>query len=210
MFSPHVALRTIVVVAAENSSNNPPDERSAAGTPGSDAGPAQRELSVLTASVYHEMRAIAARQMARERRGHTLQATALVHEAYQRLIGRDDLDPVDRYNFFAAAADAMRKILIDSARRRGAVKRGGDWRRCTLGGAYLADDDDAPDFVALDEAFLRLQQSDPRAAEIVRLRFYAGLEIEEVAKVLEVSPRTIKRDWTYARAWLLEDLQRRM
>src|SRR5690606_32753467 len=116
----------------------------------------------------------------------------------------------DRYNFFAAAADAMRKILIEYARRRGAAKRGGDWRRCTLGVAYLANNEDMPDFAALDEAFVRLQENDRRAAEIVRLRFYAGLEIEDVAKVLNVSPRTVKRDWTYARAWLLEDLQRSM
>ena len=157
--------------------------------------------------VYDQLRAIAQQAMNEERAGHTLQATALVHEAYLRLIGDEDVAWSDRSHFYAAAVEAMRRILIDHARRRGAVKRGGDWRRAAVNVASLALDENLDSFLALDDAILRLEEQDPKAARVVRLRFYAGLSIEDTARILEVSPRTVKREWTYARTWLLHRLE---
>ncbi len=157
--------------------------------------------------VYDQLRAIAQQRMNEERAGHTLQATALVHEAYLRLVGDEDVAWTDRSHFYAAAVEAMRRILIDHARRRGAVKRGGDWRRAAVNVASLALDENLDNFLALDEAILRLEGLDRTAAQVVRLRFYAGLSIEDTARILEVSPRTVKREWTYARTWLLHHLE---
>jgi len=157
--------------------------------------------------VYDQLRAIARQRMNEERAGHTLQATALVHEAYLRLVGDENMAWADRSHFYAAAVEAMRRILIDHARRRGAVKRGGDWRRAAVNVASLALDENLDSFLALDDAFLRLEEQDPKAAQVVRLRFYAGLSIEDTARILEVSPRTVKREWTYARSWLLHRLE---
>ena len=157
--------------------------------------------------VYDQLRAIAQQRMNEERAGHTLQATALVHEAYLRLVGDEDVAWTDRSHFYAAAVEAMRRILIDHARRRGAVKRGGDWRRAAVNVASLALDENLDSFLALDDAILRLEEQDPKAAQVVRLRFYAGLSIEDTARILEVSPRTVKREWTYARTWLLHHLE---
>ncbi len=158
--------------------------------------------------VYDQLRAIAQQRMNEERAGHTLQATALVHEVYVRLVGDGDAAWANRGHFYAAAVEAMRRILIDPARRRGAVKRGGDWRRATLNVASLALDENLDTFLALDEAMLRLEEQDAKAAEVVRLRFYAGLSIEDTARILDLSPRTVKREWTYARTWLLHNLER--
>ncbi len=174
----------------------------------SDLQAGRREASdQLLPLVYDQLRAIAQQAMNEERAGHTLQATALVHEAYVRLVGNEDLGWADRSHFYAAAVEAMRRILIDHARRRGAVKRGGDWRRAAVNVASLALDENLDNFLALDEAILRLEEQDPKAAQVVRLRFYAGLSIEDTARILEISPRTVKREWTYARTWLLHQLE---
>jgi RNA polymerase sigma factor (TIGR02999 family) len=159
--------------------------------------------------VYEQLRRQAQLRLAGERAGHTLQATALVHEAYIKLVGPRDLPWQGRAHFYAAAADAMRQVLLDHAKARGRVKRGGGIERLDLDeiatrGAPVAEDrrPDREDFVALDDAIRRLASRDPRMAEVVRLRFYAGLEISEVALVLGVSERTVKNDWAFARAWL--------
>ncbi len=156
--------------------------------------------------VYDQLRAIAQQRMNDERAGHTLQATALVHEAYMRLVGDQAVAWTCRAHFYTAAVEAMRRILIDHARRRGAVKRGGDWRRAALNVASLALDENLDSFLALDDAILRLGEQDGKAAQVVRLRFFAGLSIEDTARILDVSPRTVKREWTYARTWLLQYL----
>lgn len=165
-------------------------------------GPAA--TSRLLEVVYAELRALAQARMNQERREHTLQATALVHEAYIRLLGREDLGVAGRASFFHAAAEAMRRILIDHARKRNAVRRGGSARR--IGDVMdLAADENLGDALALDELILRLEKDDAQAASVVRLRFYAGLGVDQTAEVLGVSPRTVKRDWAYARAWLLKE-----
>lgn len=152
--------------------------------------------------VYDELRALARSQLRRERPDHSLQATALVHEAYLRL-ARDGRAPWnDRRLFFVAAAEAMRRILIEHARKRGRAKRGGDPVRVELSSVDLAREEDLDQIVALDDAFRRLEIQDRRAADVVRLRFYAGLSVEETARALELSERTVKREWSFARAWL--------
>jgi RNA polymerase sigma factor (TIGR02999 family) len=153
--------------------------------------------------VYAELRQLAAQRLAREAPGQTLQPTALVHEAYVRLVGGGQ--PQDwggRAHFFAAAAEAMRRILIDLARRKQSRKRGGGLARRDLDGIDPAAPEEPDELLALDEALTRLAAIDPRAAELVRLRFYAGLPLPEVAGLLGVSPRTAARTWAYARAWL--------
>lgn len=171
------------------------------------------------AEVYSELRAIARARMRRERAGHSLQATDLVHEAYLRL-RRDELrkGPTEwqsRGQFFAAAAEAMRRILIERARARLRIKRGGDAagsppRMVPLDireAAELADDRDPEAILSLDRAIDRLGEQEPRLREIVRLRFYAGLNVDEAAEALGISSRTIKRDWSFARAWLFDQLR---
>ena len=164
--------------------------------------------------VYEQLRKSAQLHMAGERAGHTLQATALVHEAYLKLVGVRDLPWQGRAHFYAAAAEAMRQVLLDHAKARGRMKRGGGLARiplddvATLGGP--AEEDSRPDredFVALDDAIRRLASRDPRMAEVVRLRFYAGLEISQVALVMDVSERTVKNDWAFARAWLAREMR---
>jgi RNA polymerase sigma factor (TIGR02999 family) len=164
--------------------------------------------------VYDELRRVARKKMAFERPSHTLGATALVHEAYVRLVG--PADPADgkpdaraysnRAHFFHAAAEAMRRILIDHARGRGRVKRAGGRRRVPIDALDLAAEGDFEDVVALDEAVTRLEAEEPDVAKVVRLRFYAGLSIAETAAVLGVTSRTVNRDWAYARAYLLDAL----
>ncbi|MDX2148823.1 MAG: ECF-type sigma factor [Planctomycetota bacterium] len=163
----------------------------------------------LIEAAYAQLRAIAQERMRQESTGHTLQATALVHEALLR-IGSDRTSPmVDRAHFFAAAAEAMRRILIDHARARNAVKRGGGARRGVLSVVDLADEDADPgEILALDEALQRLEASEPEVASVVRLRFYAGLSGDETAEALRVSPRQVDRLWAYARAWLARELDR--
>jgi RNA polymerase sigma factor (TIGR02999 family) len=153
--------------------------------------------------VYDELHRLAAARLADERPGQTLQATALVHEAYVRLVGPDPDKPWEgQAHFFAAAAEAMRRILLDSARRKGRRKRGGGMARCDLDDIDPAAPESLDDLLALDEALGRLAAADPQAAELVRLRFYAGLPIPEVARILGISPRSADRTWAYARAWL--------
>jgi len=164
--------------------------------------------------VYEQLRKAAQLRLAGERAGHTLQATALVHEAYLKLVGVRDVPWQGRAHFYAAAAEAMRQVLLDHAKARGRVKRGAGLRRihldeiATVGGPVAGESrPDREDFIALDDAILRLASRDPRMAEVVRLRFYAGLEISEVALVLDVSERTVKNDWAFARAWLEREMR---
>ena len=153
--------------------------------------------------VYEELRKLAAQKLAQEKPGQTLQATALVHEAYLRLVGGDsDQHWNSRGHFFAAAAEAMRHILVDSARRKRSRKRGGDRDRVALGVANFADTENAEEVLAVSEALAGLAATDAQAAELVKLRYFAGLSIPETAEVLNISPRTADRLWAYARAWL--------
>lgn len=156
--------------------------------------------------VYRSLRSLAGRQLRAQRAGHTLQATALVHEAYMRLVGKEDPSWSNRAHFYAAAAEAMRHILIDHARRIGAQKRGGGRRREVAGVADLANEESVADAVEIDEAIEALRRIDPRAASVVHLRFYTGLSIDETAAALGVAPATVDREWRYARAWLLRHL----
>ena len=158
-------------------------------------------------AVYDQLRHIARRRMAEERGGHTLQATALVHEAYLRLVGDQPIQWRTRAHFFSAAAEAMRRILIDHARRRGRLKRGGGLRRVPANLAELAGGENIQEIVAVDDAIRRLEREDARAGQIVRLRFFAGLSVEEAAGALGLSPRTAAREWAYARAWLFDALR---
>ena len=157
--------------------------------------------------VYDELREIADRRMHGERWNHTLQATALVHEAWLRLADHENADWRDRGHFFAAASEAMRRILVDHARRAGAQKRGGDRERVTLG-ALESEVEVAPEeAVALAVALARLERHDPRAAEVTRLRFFAGLSVEDTARALGTTVRSVHREWVYARARLFEWMQ---
>lgn len=156
--------------------------------------------------VYKELRTLAGRYMRQERPGHTLQPTALVHEAYIRLTGIHDIDWQNRSHFFAVSAQLMRRILVDSARAKQAQKRGGEYASVTVDEALAAAPADSERLLAIDEALSRLGKLDPRQARIVELRFFAGLTEEEIAQVLEISPRTVKRDWRVAKAWLYRQL----
>ena len=163
--------------------------------------------------VYEQLRRIANARMASERRDHTLQATALVHEAYARMLGGTNPGWESRRHFYAAAAESMRRILIDHARARRSQKRGGEARRAQIDLASLADlasDENAEPVIALDGALARLEGVKPRAAEVVKLRFFAGLGVEEAASALGVSPRTVNLDWNFARAWLYAELEREL
>lgn len=157
--------------------------------------------------VYEELRRIAARQLRQERGAHTLQATAIVHEAYLRLIGQEGLQWPSRAHFFAFAAHLIRRILVDYARTRNRAKRSGQYDRVTL--AEVADLalEKSPDLVALDEALSSLEKVDPRKATVVELRFFAGLTLEEIADQLGVSQETVGREWRRAKAWLYTALQ---
>ena len=159
--------------------------------------------------VYEELRKLAAQRLAEERPGQTLQATALVHEAYLRLVGgAQPQDWSGRGHFFAAAAEAMRRILVEQARRKKADKRGGGWQRHELLDAELAVDSAGDDLFAVDEALSRLSAEHPRAARLVHLRFFLGMTLDEAAGQLGLDPRTAYRDWAYARAWLRRELDR--
>ncbi|MCC6672629.1 MAG: sigma-70 family RNA polymerase sigma factor [Planctomycetes bacterium] len=162
--------------------------------------------ATLLASVHAQLKVLARRQMAAERRNHTLQATALVHEAWLAL--RDRLDTVrdEPRRFYAAAAEAMRRILIDHARKRGTEKRGGRLERLPLDVVEVAATASLDEVLAVDEAVQALAEAAPRAAEVVRLRFYAGLDEQQVADVLGLTTRTVRRDWSFARAWLYRRL----
>ena len=175
---------------------------------GGDADAAARLLPL----VYDELRRLAARKLAREDPGHTLDATALVHEAYLRLIGPDAEGGQARLwsgrrHFFAVAAEAMRRILIDEARRRRSMKRGGGAAAVPLDEVEVAARPPATDLLALNEALEKLAGEDPVAAELVKLRYFGGLTLPEVADVLTLSPRTADRLWAYARAWLRREIE---
>lgn len=169
--------------------------------------PPDRPAHDLQEAVYAQMRAIARQRLANESPAHTLQATALVHEAYLRLQRHEAIMALDRSAFLAAAAEAMRRILVDHARTRKRIKRGAGVKPVLLDVAQLADQDDPDLVLSLDEAICRLEAVDPAAARVVRLRFFAGLSVEETAEVMKVSDRTVKRDWAFARAWLFEALK---
>jgi RNA polymerase sigma factor (TIGR02999 family) len=157
--------------------------------------------------VYDELRRLAAQRLALEQPGLTLDATSLVHEAYLRLIGGDPDKPWDgRGHFFAAAAEAMRRILIEKARRKHRTRHGGDRKRLQLDDAQLADEVADDRLLAVDEALDRLAQEDEKVAEVVKLRYFVGLTIEETANVLAISVRTANRHWAFARAWLYQEL----
>ena len=161
----------------------------------------------LLALVYEDLRTLASQKMARENPGQTLQATALVHEAWLRLGGDAQPHWVNRAHFFAAAAEAMRRILVDKARRRNAIRHGGDLERVPLDGVDLPAGMDAPQLLQLHEALDLLAKQDPQKARVVELRFFAGLTHEQTAEVLGVSEPTVKRHWNYARAWLFREIQ---
>jgi RNA polymerase sigma factor (TIGR02999 family) len=163
--------------------------------------------------VYEELRKLAAQKLAQEKPGQTLQATALVHEAYLRLVARPGGESGEeprrwdsRGHFFAAAAEAMRRILVESARRHQALKRGGGLERIDLPELAESATDDAIDLVALDEALNRLETQHPEKAQVVKLRFFAGCSLEETAQMLGISRATAQRQWAYARAWLFGQL----
>ncbi len=158
--------------------------------------------------VYDELRQLAAQRLAQEKPGQTLQATALVHEAYLRLVKADEAQQWNsRGHFFAAAAEAMRRILVNRAREKKRLKRGGAWKRVDLDSLAVVDDASDDDLLALDEALQRLAQEDQPCAELVKLRFFAGLTLEEAAAALGLARRTADRSWAYARAWLYEALR---
>ena len=162
----------------------------------------------LIGRVYKELRTIAARQMRRERPDHTLQPTALVHEVYLRFVDDMGAGLNNRADFFAAAVNLMRHVLIDHARAKQAEKRGGDVVKITLNEVQISSAQSAEELLAVDEALERLAAIDPRQARIVELRFFGGLSIEEIANVLGIVPRTVDRDWRAARVWLRRELTR--
>ncbi|MGQ0833989.1 MAG: ECF-type sigma factor [Gammaproteobacteria bacterium] len=156
--------------------------------------------------VYDELRKLARARMAREP-GQTLQATALVHEAYLRLVADADPRWENRAHFFAAAAEAMRRILVERARRRARVRHGGGQVRATLSDSVAVSGEDAVDVVAVDQALTRLREMDDQLAQLVTLRYFGGLDVEEAAAVMNLSPRSVNRLWTAARAWLQVELR---
>ncbi len=158
--------------------------------------------------VYEELRKLAAQKLAQEKPGQTLQATALVHEAYLRLLGSDSDQHWDsRGHFFAAAAEAMRRILLNRARDKKRLKRGGERRRVDLDRVEIALDTDDEQLISIDEALAQLAVEDPGAAQLVNLRFFAGLTLKEAADALGLAVRTAERQWTYARDWLYARLR---
>jgi len=165
-----------------------------------------RAADELLPLVYEELRKLAAQKMARENPGQTLQATALVHEAWLRLGGDDQPEWQNRAHFFAAAAEAMRRILIDNARRKNYLRHGGGAERVNLDGLDLAASMDDEQLLALNEALDHLARHDEEKARVVQLRFFAGLTNAQAAQVLGVSEPTVKRHWAYARAWLFREM----
>ncbi len=162
----------------------------------------------LLPKVYDELRRLAQQRLANERPGQTLQATALVHEVYLRLVGDSEVAWASRGHFYAAASEAMRRILIDSARRKMSLKRGGEFHRVDASDLFEREREfDAAELLSLDEALRRLESEDTEAHRVVMLRFFGGLTIEEAAQVMGVSVRTAKRNWSYARAWLQRELE---
>ena len=162
--------------------------------------------NLLVNAVQGELRVIASRYMRRERAGHTLQTTALVNEAYLKLINIKAASWQDRAHFFAVASQIMRRILVDHARQHIAGKRGGGLDALPLNEALVFTIEKSNQLVQLDDALRVLESRDPRASRVIELRFFGGLSVEESAEVLKISPRTVRREWTFARAWLREQL----
>jgi len=156
--------------------------------------------------VYNELHQVAERLLRHESRGHTLQPTALVNEAYLRLIGQTKVDWQGKTHFFAIGAKMMRRILVDHARRKKSQKRGGRFHRIALADDLCVSNSNDEDVLAIEEALAKLEKLDPRQAKIVELRFYGGLNVHDVAEVLGVSKRTVESDWTMVRAWLRREL----
>jgi RNA polymerase sigma factor (TIGR02999 family) len=169
-----------------------------------DAGADDRLWSL----VYDELRRLARRQLANEGQGCTVESTALVHEAFLRLVGSEPVEWSNRRHFFASAARVMRHIRIEDARRRGRVKRGGGQRPDPIRDEPAIPENDAIEVLAIDEALKKLEQTAPRQAEVVMLRYFAGLSVDETAQVLGVSARTVDYEWRYARAWLHRELSK--
>lgn len=167
-----------------------------------------RALEQVLPLVYGELKAMARRSLRRERNDHTLQATALVHEAYLKLAGQEHCQWQNRAQLFGVAAQLMRRVLVDHARRRQAGKRDGGHKIELEEGQWAAREISRTDLLALEDALSRLQEADPRQARIVELRYFLGLKIEETAEALEISTRTVKREWMSARAWLKRELSR--
>ena len=168
----------------------------------------QAALEKLTPLVYSELHRLAQRYMQREKPGHVLQATALVHEAYVRLIGWKEARWQNRAHFFAISAQLMRRILVDYARSRDSLKRGCDAEVISLDEAAVVSPESTRDLVALDEALRRLETVDPRRSKVVELRYFGGLSVEETAEVLKVSPTTVMREWRLAKVWCLREISR--
>lgn len=166
----------------------------------------QEAASALLPLVYDQLRALAQQRMMQERPGHTLQATALVHEAFLKLVGPREIPWAGQAHFYAAAAEAMRRILIDHARTRRRERRGGKGARVLLNVLDLANPANSEEILALDEALCRLELQEPEVGAVVRLRFFAGLSVDQTAESLGVSPRTVDRRWKFARAWLFREL----
>jgi RNA polymerase sigma factor (TIGR02999 family) len=158
--------------------------------------------------VYDELRRLASAKMRHERQDHTLQPTALVHEAYMRLLGGQEAKWENRAHFFGAAAEAMRRILVDHARSRQAQKRGGGQRPVPLEQAADMPDQKPEEIIAVDGALSKLAAVDAQKGRVVELRFFGGLGVEETAEVLGISPRTVKRDWAFAKAWLFREINK--
>lgn len=166
----------------------------------------QEALDQLIPLVYHELHRLAHRYMGRERDAHTLQSTALVHEAYERLVDLKEMSWQNRAHFFGVSAQLMRRILVDYARARRYSKRGGEWRQVPLNEAVALFRDRRTDIVALDDALTALAGIDPRKSRVVEMRFFGGLNNKEVAELLHVSEETVLRDWRLAKVWLLKEL----
>ena len=165
-----------------------------------------KEADKLLPLVYEELRRLAAQKMSRESPGQTLQATALVHEAYVRLVGSEARNWNSRTHFFCAAAEAMRRILIDNARRKQRLKRGAGQEKLSLEDAEITIEAPSGDLIALDEALTKLARTDKVKADLVKLRYFAGLSLEQAVDILGLSKSTAKRHWTYARAWLYRQI----
>jgi RNA polymerase sigma-70 factor, ECF subfamily len=168
----------------------------------------QTALDRLMPLVYEELRRIAGHYMRNERQGHTLQTSALVNEAYLRLVDHENIAWQNRAHFFGLAAQAMRRILVDYARRRNYQKRGGAARQVSLGEAAMVTDEDAAEMIALDDALEELARIDERKCRVVELRYFGGLSVEETAEALGVSIQTVGRDWSTAKAWLLREMSK--
>jgi RNA polymerase sigma factor (TIGR02999 family) len=167
-----------------------------------------RAADELLPLVYKELRQLAARRMKQEKPGQTLQATALVHEAYIRLIGAESQNWNSRAHFFAAAAEAMRRILINNARRKKRLRHGGDRQRIDLDKVDLSIDGPSDELIALDEALVKLAIEDPVKADLVKLRYFAGLTNSQAAEILKISIATANRHWSYARSWLFQEINK--